>query len=128
MVVDKTRRDTLPLTSLIRSLTKVQRVPGTAVFLTSEPDLAPQALLHNLKHNKVLHESNVVLAVRTRDVPRVPDGERTEVLQVAPDFWRVTLSFGYMESPNVPRALAGCRQRGSSSTSCRPRSSSAGAR
>ena len=108
----KTRRETMPIDALIRSLTKVQRVPGTAVFLTSEPDAAPQALLHNLKHNKVLHQSNVILQVLTRDTPRVPDQERTELTQLGPDFWKVTLSFGYMETPNVPLALAQCRKIG----------------
>jgi KUP system potassium uptake protein len=108
----KTRRETMPIQALIKSLTKVQRVPGTAVFLTSEPEAAPQALLHNLKHNKVLHQTNVILSVVTRDTPRVPISERTEMEQLGPDFWRVTLAFGYMEQPNVPLALAQCRKIG----------------
>jgi KUP system potassium uptake protein len=87
-------------------------VSGTAVFLTSDPEFAPTALLHNLKHNKVLHEHNVILTIKTADTPRVVDGERVSMSEVAPNFARVTLKFGYMETPNVPRALAIARKLG----------------
>jgi KUP system potassium uptake protein len=87
-------------------------VPGTAVFLTSDPDFAPTALLHNLKHNKVLHEHNVVLTILTADTPRVPDEERVRMTPVSPHFSRVALKFGYMEQPNVPRALVIARKLG----------------
>ena len=86
--------------------------PGTAVFLTSDPDFAPTALLHNLKHNKVLHEHNVILTVVTADTPRVADQDRVNIVHVTPRFSRVSLHYGYMETPNVPRALAVARKLG----------------
>jgi KUP system potassium uptake protein len=88
------------------------RVKGTAVFLTSDPETAPAALLHNLKHNKVLHEKNVVLTVKTVDTPRVSDDERVKIEQVGDSFWRVAMVYGYMETPNVPRGLAILRKLG----------------
>lgn len=112
ILADKTRRDTIPLTALFRSLEKVQRVPGTAVFLTGEPESAPHALLHNLKHNKVLHQTNVILTVRFADTPRVPKEERIHSEHIGPDFWRVTVTYGYMDQPNVPLALSKCREQG----------------
>jgi len=87
-------------------------VPGTAVFLTADPRFAPAALLHNLKHNRVLHERNVVATVEVATTPRVPDRARIRVEQVSPHFWRITCRFGYMEQPNVPRALAEARRHG----------------
>ena len=72
----------------------------------------PAALLHNLKHNKVLHENNIILSVETEDTPRVPIGDRASLEVLSDHFVRVTLRFGYMESPNVPKALAACRPLG----------------
>jgi KUP system potassium uptake protein len=112
IVVEKTRNETIPLSTLLSTLHNVQRVPGTAVFLTSEPDSAPHALLHNLKHNKVLHQKNIILTVRTVAQPRVHDEERTEVNPLTGDFWQVILTYGYMETPNIPRALTKCRKMG----------------
>jgi KUP system potassium uptake protein len=110
----KTRRIEVPLETLINSLEKKPPhiVPGTAVFLTSDPDFAPTALLHNLKHNKVLHEHNVILTIKTADTPRVPDEDRVRMTQVSPHFSKVALKFGFMESPNVPRGLAIARRQG----------------
>jgi KUP system potassium uptake protein len=88
------------------------RAPGVAVFLTGDPDLAPGALLHNLKHNRVLHEKNLIVSVRTADAPRVAEFERARVDRIAPDFTRVSLTYGFMEQPNVPRALAALRRQG----------------
>ena len=88
------------------------RVPGTAVFLTSDPEVAPVALTHNLKHNKVLHEKNVVLTVRTADTPRVPLDQRVVMEKLPDGFYYVTLNFGFMETPNVPLALNQCRRQG----------------
>jgi len=82
------------------------RVPGTAVFLTAQPDVVPSALLHNLKHNKVLHERNLFVTVRTHEVPRLPPDQRGEVARICQDCWRVVLDFGFMQSPDVPGALA----------------------
>jgi KUP system potassium uptake protein len=110
----KTRKSEVPIESLLRSLEKKPPhiVPGTAVFLTSDPDFAPTALMHNLKHNKVLHEHNVILTIKSTDTPRVPDEDRVIITPVTPHFSRVTLKFGFMEQPNVPRALAIARKLG----------------
>jgi KUP system potassium uptake protein len=99
---------------LVRNLEKnpPQRVPGTAVFLTSDPKNAPAALLHSLKHYKVLHEHNVILSVQTAHTPRVGSQERVRIEPVGTSFMRVLLRFGYMERPNVPRALAIARKLG----------------
>ena len=114
LLTQKTRRSEVPLDTLLASLEKKPPhvVPGTAVFLTSQPDFAPTALLHNLKHNKVLHEHNVVLTIITTDTPRVAEDERVKMTVVSPHFSRVALKFGYMESPNVPKALAVARKHG----------------
>jgi len=87
-------------------------VPGTAVFLTSDPESAPTALLHSLKHYKVLHEKNVILTIETADTPRVPAADRVRIEPVGKTFSRVWLRFGFMETPNVPRALAIARKLG----------------
>jgi KUP system potassium uptake protein len=88
------------------------RVHGTAVFLTSEPSVAPAALMHNLKHNHVLHERIILLTVRTAGQPRVADKDIAAIENVAPDVFRVTLTYGFMQSPNVSRGLALARQKG----------------
>lgn len=90
----------------------VYRAPGTAIFLTADPTRVPGALLHNLKHNRVLHENNLIVSVRTAHDPRVGEAERAQVEVLSPDFTMVTLTFGYMEIPNVPRALAALRKHG----------------
>jgi KUP system potassium uptake protein len=114
ILVNKTRRTEVPIDTLLRSLEKKppHSVPGTAVFLTSDPDFAPTALLHNLKHNKVLHEHNVILTIITADTPRVSEDERVQITPLSPHFARVSLKFGYMEQPNVPKALAIARKHG----------------
>ncbi len=114
ILIQKTRRIEVPLDSLIRSLEKrpPHVVAGTAVFLTSDPDFAPASLLHNLKHNKVLHEHNVVLRIVTADTPRVVDDDRIRIEPLSEHFTRVELKFGFMESPNVPKALAVARKQG----------------
>ncbi|TGQ55525.1 potassium transporter Kup [Mesorhizobium sp. M1C.F.Ca.ET.193.01.1.1] len=111
---DKTRRNEIPLDFLAANLLKKkpQLVSGTAVFLTSDPLSAPTALMHSLKHYKVLHEKNVILSVVTAPQPVVPDSERVKMETVNELFMRVTLTFGYMEQPNIPRALAICRKQG----------------
>jgi KUP system potassium uptake protein len=85
------------------------RVPGTAVFLTANPDTVPRALLHNLKHNKVLHERVVVLKVETGDVPRVATSERMQIEHLGANFHRVVVRYGFMERPDVPAALRSCQ-------------------
>ncbi|HET7847822.1 MAG TPA: potassium transporter Kup [Pseudolabrys sp.] len=114
ILFDKTRRTEVPLDTLFRNLEKKPPhiVPGTAVFLTSDPEFTPTALLHNLKHNKVLHEHNVILTIVTADTPRVGEDERVHITPLSKHFSRVALKFGYMEPPNVPKALAIARKHG----------------
>jgi KUP system potassium uptake protein len=114
LLYDKTRRQEISLDELVRMLEKKPpiRVPGTAVFLTSTPDAAPTALMHSLKHYKVLHEHNVILTIETVAMPRVEAAERVRIKKVGETFARVVLRFGFMESPNVPRALAIARKLG----------------
>jgi KUP system potassium uptake protein len=111
---DKTRKNEIPLDMLVENLAKKppHLVPGTAVFLTSDPQSAPTALLHSLKHYKVLHENNVVLSVQTAPTPKVAKEDRVQMEQLNDLFMRVTLKFGYMEQPNIPKALAICRKQG----------------
>ncbi len=114
LLYDKTRRLETPLDDLVRMLERKppQRVPGTAVFLTSDPKSAPTALLHSLKHYKVLHERNIILSVETTHTPRVEPARRVRIEPVGSTFMRVALRFGYMETPNIPRALAIARKVG----------------
>jgi KUP system potassium uptake protein len=114
LLFEKTRRQETPLEGLVKNLEKKPpaRVPGTAVFLTSDPVSAPTALLHSLKHYKVLHEKNVILTIETADTPRVDAGERVRIQPVGKTFSRVFLRFGFMETPNVPKALAIARKLG----------------
>jgi KUP system potassium uptake protein len=114
ILANKTRKTEVPLEALLHSLEKKPPhiVPGTAVFLTSDPDFAPTALLHNLKHNKVLHEQNVILTIITEDTPRAREEDRVTLAPVSEHFMRVSLRFGYMETPNVPKALAIARKQG----------------
>jgi KUP system potassium uptake protein len=112
---EKTRRHEVPLDALLQTIEDRPpelRVPGTAVFLTSHPETAPTALLHNLKHNKVLHERNVILHIVTEDIPYADEKDRATIEPLSKTFSRVTLRFGYMEMPNVPAVLPICRARG----------------
>ena len=110
----KSRRLEIPIDGLIESLEKSppSTVPGTAIFLTGDRLSAPTALLHSLKHYKVLHESNVILTIETQGIPRVTQEERVEIERIGDRFMRLILHFGYMERPNVPRALALARKLG----------------
>ena len=114
LLSQKTRKDSIPLVDLIKMLerSKPVRVPGTAVFLTHDPSLAPSSFMHNLKHNKVVHERVVIMCVRTEPTPRAPEAQRFEMQKLSPDFYVVILHFGFMESPRVPHALALLRKAG----------------
>ncbi len=114
ILIVKTRRIEVPLKDLIKSLEKrpPHIVKGTAVFLTSDPSFVPTALLHNLKHNKVLHEHNVILTIETAQTPRVDPAERVRMETISDKFSTVRLRFGFMESPNVPKALVIARKLG----------------
>jgi KUP system potassium uptake protein len=114
VLFQKTRKLEVPLRDLVASLEKKppQRVPGTAVFLTGDPESAPTALLHSLKHYKVLHEQNVILTVEYAETPRVDEAERVRMEPLGETFMRVVLRFGFMERPNIPAALAIARKQG----------------
>jgi KUP system potassium uptake protein len=114
ILYEKTRKSEVPLVGLAESLEKRPplRVSGTAVFLTGDPAYAPTALMHSLKHYKVLHERNVILTIETAPEPRVDLSERARIEPIGETFMRVKLRFGFMEQPNVPRALGIARKRG----------------
>ncbi len=114
LLLARWQQDSLPLASFLARLpqSRTVRVPGLAVFLTSTPDYVPAALLHNLKHNKVLHERVLFVTVQNLDEPVVPAERRTEVQELAPGIHRVVLRYGFMESPDIPRALRDLRARG----------------
>ncbi len=114
VLFEKTRKIEVPLADLVKSLEKrpPHIVAGTAVFLTSDPEFAPAALLHNLKHNKVLHENNVLLTIETAPTPTVDPASRVRMEPIGDKFSRVVLRFGFMETPNVPKALAIARKLG----------------
>ena len=110
----KTRRLETPINELVDMLEKrpPARVPGTAVFLTGDPNSAPTALLHSVKHYKVLHENNVVLSVVIENIPYVKTADRVSIEPLGKSFSRVRIRFGFMETPNVPRALGIARKQG----------------
>ncbi len=114
LLYEKSHKQEIPLTELVAMLEKKppQRVAGTAVFLTSNPQFAPTALMHSLKHYKVLHQKNVILSITTAPTPRVDLSERVRMEEISENFSCVTLKFGFMESPNVPKALAIARKLG----------------
>jgi KUP system potassium uptake protein len=114
LLAQKTRRVEVPFQPLVESLEQKPPhiVPGTAVFLTSDPDFAPTALLHNLKHNKVLHEHNVILTIVNEDIPHVAVKDRVEMEPISDKFMKLILHFGFVERPNVPKALAVARKQG----------------
>jgi KUP system potassium uptake protein len=101
----------LPLASLVETLRpdRPARVPGTAVYMTARVDNVPAALLHNMKHNKVLHDRNVLMTVHTEGVPRLPEAERLEIHHLAENFHTVAIRYGFLDDPDIPRALALCR-------------------
>lgn len=114
---EKTRRIEVPLPAFVKSVEKQGahapvQVSGTAIFLTSDPDFAPAALLHNIKHNHVLHERNFILTVRTANTPRVIPAERFSVEKISERFSCIEMRFGFMEMQNVSQALGLMRKAG----------------
>ncbi len=107
ILAEKLAEATIPMRSLLELLSHHEppRVEGTAVYLTRHNELAPNALLHNLKHNKVLHERIVLLTVETVGVPRVDPAERVRAEQLRPDVIRLFIRYGFMERPDIPQAL-----------------------
>ena len=114
LIMARWTQDSLPLSSFLARLpqSRIVRVPGTAVFMTGNLDFVPNALLHNLKHNKVLHDQVFFVTVRTVDVPQAAPEQRAKAEQAAPGIYKVTLCYGFMESPNVPRALESLAEQG----------------
>ena len=110
----KLNKDGLPFADFREMIARrpAAATPGTAVYLTSDPDTTPPALMHSLKHFKVLHERNVLLKVVNETTPYVPDEQRIETKALDDRFSLVTVRYGYMESPNIPQALAACRRQG----------------
>ena len=104
---ERTHRDEIELKSFVEMLEKrpPNRASGTAVFLTGHAGRVPSALLHNLKHNKVLHAQNVIMSIETADVPYVHVQDRAVVKQISETFYVATLKFGFMDEPNIPKAI-----------------------
>jgi KUP system potassium uptake protein len=105
---------TMPLDQFIRSVEKapLKQVSSTAVYLTSRPEGAPSALLHNIKHNEVLHARNVLVTVLTAEVPYVAAADRIQIVNLGKSFFRVFVHYGFMEQPDIPQALAACGEKG----------------
>jgi KUP system potassium uptake protein len=114
LLLERLTQETMPLDLFISSITSNPplRVPGTAVFLTSTEGRVPHALLHNLKHNKVLHERVVLLTLKTRDIPSVPLRERLKVAELGCSFLQIEAFYGFMEDQDIPALLEECGRRG----------------
>ena len=114
LVLRELKTSSIALAPFVESVTTHPplRVPGTAIFLTANVHGVPSAMLHNLKHNKVLHERNILLTVETLDAPTAQYGERTEITALGHEFYRLILRFGFAESPNIPQALQSCEAKG----------------
>jgi KUP system potassium uptake protein len=112
LLSDRLAADAVETKSFIQGVEDVRRVPGTAVFLTPRLDNVPQAMLHSLKHYKVLHERVVLVSVTILDVPHLTDSRRVAVERMANDFWQVKVFYGFMEQPNLPEALEWCAEDG----------------
>jgi KUP system potassium uptake protein len=112
LLFDRLNNETMPLGLFVNSIggagSSVQTVPGTAVFMTGSHKYVPHAMLHNMKHNKILHERNVLLTLITRDIPFVDDAERIVVSQISHNFFLITGYYGFKEQPDVPALLAEC--------------------
>ncbi|ARW17801.1 Potassium transporter [Komagataeibacter europaeus] len=107
LIMNRQKQDSMPMNSFLARLpqSRIIRVPGTAVYMTGNPDFVPACLLHNLKHNKVLHDHVLFVTVQTLDQPEADHGHRVALQELAPDIYRIILRYGFMEMPNLPRAL-----------------------
>ncbi|GGE46601.1 putative potassium transport system protein kup 2 [Agaricicola taiwanensis] len=114
LLADKLKRDSVPLIDFLPTLenSSAARVRGTAMFMTSTPDITPPALLHNLKHNKVLHEKNVVVTIHTAPVPYIGPEDRLQLSSLTPDFYKLEITYGFMQDPDLPAALAQAKGEG----------------
>lgn len=113
LLAKATKRNEADLDWLVRKLeTKPpHRVPGTAVFLTGDPYAAPTSMMHNLKHNRVMHERNILLSIKTEDTPRIARHERITIERISDHFIRIIARYGFMETPSVPKILEHCRRK-----------------
>ena len=112
LLFDQIARQSVPMQVIIDSADPINRVSGTAIFLTTYGEGAPSAMLHNLKHNQVLHERNVLLTVVVEDKPYVTEGNRLLIQDMGKSFYRVRVFYGFMETPDLPAALESCATRG----------------
>ena len=114
LLIDSIRHDDPELQPFIAALAadSVHRVPRTAVYAVANPSTVPQALMHNLKHNQVLHERNVILTVVFHEVPWIAFDERVELATLAPGFWHVQVNYGFKNTPDIPKALELCKTKG----------------
>ena len=114
LLLDSITRGDPELQPFIEALAteRMHRIPRTAVYAVANPGTVPQALMHNLKHNQVLHECNIILTVVFHDVPSIPPEQRVEATPLAPGFWRVQVNYGFINTPDIPQALALCRDKG----------------
>jgi KUP system potassium uptake protein len=114
IISDKAKRESVPLADLTKMLEKrpPQRVSGTAVFMTADPDTAPAALMHNLKHNHVLHSTNILMTIKTSSVPHVAEKDQISIDNLSDDFRRIVATLGYMQTPRIPQLLAAARRQG----------------
>jgi KUP system potassium uptake protein len=114
LLIGNIRKDDPELLPFIKALSadSAHRVPRTAVYAVANPDTVPQALMHNMKHNQVLHERNVILTVNFHDVPWIPFEERVQVTPLVPGFWKVEVNYGFKNTPDIPKALELCQSKG----------------
>jgi KUP system potassium uptake protein len=115
LLIERIKADDPELKPFLLALVEdeeLPRTPRTAVYAVANPGTVPQALMHNLKHNRVLHEQNVILNVVFHDVPWIPFEDRVEVQPLARGFWQVRVNYGFKNTPDIPKALELCRDRG----------------
>jgi KUP system potassium uptake protein len=117
LLISNIRQDDPELLPFITALSAdtTHRIPRTAVYAVANPDTVPQALMHNLKHNQVLHERNVILTVKFYDVPWIPFEERVQITPLVPGFWKIEVNYGFKNTPDIPKALELCQSKGNGS-------------
>lgn len=113
LLLSHIRQDDPELLPFITALSAdaTHRIPRTAVYAVANPDTVPQALMHNMKHNQVLHERNVILTVNFHDVPWIPFEERVHVTPLVPGFWKIEVNYGFKNTPDIPKALELCQSK-----------------
>jgi KUP system potassium uptake protein len=114
LVAERLQKGALPFVDFLTSLSRdsIHRVPGTAVFMSRDPDATPAAMLHNLKHNKVLHERVVLLSVLSEEIPEVPQDEQVRIEDLGNGFYRLIARYGFTQSPGVPEILRAAADQG----------------